>query len=136
MAYHLIDKYHINRYDSIYYDTIYKITVLDESKLEYRKDSCQKLISFGSTFNDIAITDYRCISWGMICYSLTWGMNSNTNSIESDDRNGYYDIKIPVFMYRDQGLIAYQNYLKKWLGLELKFERIDTMKNGVYEYRE
>ncbi|MFT6338802.1 MAG: hypothetical protein ACJATI_005581 [Halioglobus sp.] len=136
MAYHLIDKYHISRYDSTYYDTVYTISVLDESKLEYSKDSCQQLVLFGSTFNDIVVTDYRCISWGMICHSLMPGMNTSTNSIEGEDRVGYYDIKIPAYIYRDQGLHAYQNYLKNWLGLEIKFERVDTIKIGVYEYRE
>jgi hypothetical protein len=137
MAYHLMDKYHINRYDSTYFDTAYSVTVIDESKLEYSKDSCDYFMSLGSTFYDEIVTEYKCISWGMVTHFLMpIGMSNKTNSIESEDRPGYYNIKVPAYVYKEQGLPAYQKYLQDWLGLEMTFERVDTINIGVYEYRE
>jgi hypothetical protein len=137
MAHHLMDKYHINRYDSTYYDTVYTVDVIDVSKLVNSKDSCHYFMSLGSTFEDEVVTEYRCISWGLVCHSLMpYGMNRNTNSIESEDRKGLYDIKIPVYIYKERGLQAHQQYLRDYLGLQMSFERVDTIKIGVYEYRE
>lgn len=65
MAYHLMDKYNINRFDSTYYDTVYTITVIDETKLEYSKDSCHYFRLLGGTFNDVIVTERRCMSWGL-----------------------------------------------------------------------
>lgn len=74
---------------------------------------------------------------GAICHSLIpYGMNRKRNSVEGNDRTGLYNIKVPAYIYRDQGIYAYQNYLKEWLGLEMKSERIDTINIGVYKYRE
>jgi len=137
MAYHLMDKYHINRYDSTHYDTVYAINVIDESKLEYNSNKdCHFEVAFGAVYNDVVVTELRCVNYGFLCGSiLLLGMKRNTNSIEINDREGNFNIRIPAYLYRDQGLEAYKKYLNDELGFDLSIVRVDTINIGVYEYR-
>lgn len=136
MAHHIIDKYNVQRMDSIYYDTVYTVSVVDESKIEQSANPCQAILSVNYIDSLTYMKSPRCVSWGMICYQIMpIGMSHKTNKFIGEDRDGLFNIDVNTLIYRNKGLEEYQEYLRSSHGIDMSFTRIDTIDLGVYSRR-
>jgi len=135
MAAHLMKKYNVERFDSVYLDTVYRLEVIDESRLIKSPDSCIATYIKGDVIDGIPFNHYKCIPWGPIAH-FTLPYNSNTNSIDVDLREGNYDLSVPREMDKKIGVEYYSKTFLEPQGMSLRFERIDTIHLGVYRYRD
>lgn len=135
MANHLLLKYDIERFDSTYFDTVYSVKLLDESKLKLSSVPCRRNGYHASKrINEPHYIDLECVKWSTICRFLLRGvLNRKTNTVEFEERVGDYDFRVPIEVFRKQGLKAYQKYLIDSIGINMSFLRIDTVNVGVYK---
>lgn len=136
MAFHLMEKYKVLRYDSTFLRTIYSAEVVDESKLIHSKPNCEKLISLGNNEDGIIINKFTCLSWKSLNHLLIpLELNHETNSVEFESREGTYDLSVPDHMITEFGFETYQKYILENLGIQMHKIRIDTVDLGVYKYK-
>lgn len=135
MAEHLMKKYGVTRYDSTYLDTVYRFNVVDEDKLVMVDDSCTMFMSNGDIIGGIRHKLYKCFKWGTIAnFSLPPEYHDDTNSVEFENREGKYAIAVPKGIAAVYGLQYYSDNFLSIYGVELVFERVDTVRLGVYRY--
>ena len=134
MADHLMKKYRIERYDSTYLDTVYKLEIFDESKLHRSEDSCVITMIKGDVINGMPYDHYKCMPWGPVVQCIL-PYDRNTNSIDTEMREGSYDISVPREMDKALGVKYYSDTYLSHYGMSLSFLRIDTVHLGVYKYK-
>lgn len=135
MVEHIMEKYHVYKYDSIYYDTIYTVQVVDESKLVKSHEPCDRSMSHFNRINGMFLHIYQCLEWNLVAHlMLPPEFNENTNSVEYNMRSGRHDISVPVYLASTKGFDVYQQYILDSLGIHIAPLRIDTIPLGVYEY--
>lgn len=137
MAEHLMKKYGVVKFDSIYERSIMKLQVINDSLLAVHRsqDDCEMMISMYNQYNEELVNTYKCIEWNTAADLFNPSDKHHYRyKVLSDRHEGKYDFSIPVDLAERQGLKGYNKYLRNYYGVYLESIGVDTVHVGVYKY--